>query len=191
MTDAGDLAISSAAALVDQRGLGALIDDRRVIYVSDASPISENHYRARFYFDPNSLKMSSTALVIFYGYTGSSTQVLRVELRYSSSSFQVRTGLRTDGNTWTYTNWMSITNAVHFLELDWRAATTAGANNGQLAFWIDGVQAGNVTGIDNDKRRIDQVNLGILAGVESATRGTLYFDAFESRRESYIGPVAP
>ena len=103
----------------------------------------------------------------------------------------MRTGLRTDGNTWTYTNWMTITNAIHFLELDWRAATTAGANNGQLAFWIDGVQAGNVTGIDNDKRRIDQVNLGILAGVESATRGTLYFDAFESRRESYIGPVAP
>ena len=191
MTDAGDLAVSSAAALADQRGLGALIDDKRVIYVRDTSPESESRYRVRFYLDPNSLRMSSTPLVIFYGYSGASTQVLRVELRYSASSFQSRAGMRTDGSAWTYIPWTNISDASHCLEFDWRAATASGANNGELAFWIDGVQIGKVTGIDNDKRRIDQVNLGVLAGIETATRGTLYFDAFESRRQSYIGPVVP
>jgi len=27
-----------------------------------------------------------------------------------------------------------------------------------------------------------------LFGVDSGTRGTLYFDAFESRKQNYIGP---
>ena len=46
----------------------------------------------------------------------------------------------------------------------------------------------NVAGnIDNDTRRIDEVRLGPWALVDSGTSGTYYFDAFESRRESYIG----
>jgi len=188
---AGDLSVSSAAALVEQSGLAALIDDKRAIYISDASPDDERYYRARFYLDPNSLQMSSTALVIFYGYTGSSTQVLRVELRYSGGSFQARAGLRSDSTTWTYVPWSNINDASHYLELDWRAATAAGANNGGLTFWIDGVQTGIVSGVDNDRRRIDLVNLGVLAGIETATRGILYFDAFESRRQSYVGPAIP
>jgi hypothetical protein len=30
--------------------------------------------------------------------------------------------------------------------------------------------------------------LGAVAGIDSGTRGTIFFDAFESRRQSYIGP---
>lgn len=190
-TDAGDLFVSSIAALVEQSGLAAFIDDKRAIYVSDASPEAESRYRVRFYLDPHSLQMSSGPLVIFYGYTGSSTQVLRVELGYSEGSFQARAGLRSDNTTWTYTPWTSISDASHFLELDWHAATGVGANDGELSFWIDGIQTGIVTGIDNDRRRIDLVNLGVLAGVDSTTRGTLYFDAFESRQDSYIGAATP
>ena len=74
------------------------------------------------------------------------------------------------------------------LELDWRAATTAGANNGGLTLWIDGVQQADLTGVDNDTRRIDQVRLGAASGVDTGTRGTYFFDAFESRRLTYIGP---
>jgi hypothetical protein len=30
--------------------------------------------------------------------------------------------------------------------------------------------------------------LGALASIDSETRGTYFFDAFDSRRQSYIGP---
>jgi len=30
--------------------------------------------------------------------------------------------------------------------------------------------------------------LGALAGMDAGTSGTYYFDAFESRRQNYIGP---
>lgn len=68
------------------------------------------------------------------------------------------------------------------------AAIAVGANNGGLTFWIDDVQQSNLTGVDNDTRRIDQVRLGAVSGVDDGTRGIYFFDAFEPRRSIYIGP---
>jgi YD repeat-containing protein len=59
-----------------------------------------------------------------------------------------------------------------------------------LTFWIDGVQQDNFTTVDNDTRRVDFAQLGSISGIDTGTRGTLYFDAFESRRTTYIGPMA-
>jgi hypothetical protein len=30
--------------------------------------------------------------------------------------------------------------------------------------------------------------LGAVAGIDAGTKGSMYFDAFESRRETYVGP---
>jgi hypothetical protein len=57
-----------------------------------------------------------------------------------------------------------------------------------LTLWIDGVQSANLTGISNDARRIESVRLGAVAGIDTGTRGTTYFDAFQSSRQNYIGP---
>jgi uncharacterized protein YjiK len=187
--DQGDLSVSSAAALVGRQGMQAVIDDSTAIYVTDDTPNAEPRYRARFYFDPNSIAMaSSNTHYIFRGYSGTSTIVLRVQFRFSGGSFQLKAALRNDGSTWTDTRWFTISNGPHAIELDWRAATGVGANNGGLRFWIDGVERANLPGIDNDMRRIDRVRLGAQAGVDRITRGTYYFDAFESRRRTYIGP---
>jgi hypothetical protein len=45
-----------------------------------------------------------------------------------------------------------------------------------------------LTAIDNDTRRIDSIQFGAVSEIDAGTRGTIYFDAFESRRQSYIGP---
>ncbi len=191
-TDGGDLSVTTAAALVGSKGLQAVLDDNNAIFVTDQTPSAEPRYRARFSFDPNSISMgSNNAHYLLYGYTGASTLVLRVELRYSGGAYQLRAELRNDGNGWTSTNWFTISDAAHAIELDWRASTGPGANNGGLTFWIDGAQQADVTAIDNDTRRLDQVQWGAVAGIDSGTRGTYYFDAFESRRSTYIGPVPP
>lgn len=72
--------------------------------------------------------------------------------------------------------------------MDWRAATGVGANDGGLTLWIDNIQQATLTGVDNDTRRIDRVRLGALTGIDTGTRGIYYFDAFESRRQDYVGP---
>jgi hypothetical protein len=189
VTDAGDLSVSSAAALVGEQGLRALLDNNTPIFVTDDRPSAETSYLVRFYFDPNAIRMASgNTHVILYAYTGTSTPVLRVEFRFSSGLYQLRASLRNDGSTWTNTTWSTIADATHVIELDWRASAGAGVNNGGLGFWIDRLPKGTITGINNDTRRIDRVRLGAVTGIDSGTRGTYYFDAFESRRETYIGP---
>jgi hypothetical protein len=174
---------------VDSKGLQALIDDNNAIHVTDDHPTAEPRYRARFYFDPNSIAMvAGDTHNIFFGYSGTSTAVLRGAFRFSSGVYQIRFSLLNDSGTWQNTSWFTISDAAHPIELDWRAATGVGANNGALTLWIDGIQKANLTGVDNDTRRIDRVRLGAASGIDTGTRGTYYFDAFESRRQTFIGP---
>ena len=188
-TDNGDLSVSPTAALTGTQGLQAVLDDNNAIYVSDESPTAESRYRTRFYFDPNSIAMSyNNAHYLFYGYSGTSTAVLQVEIRFVSGVYQLRAALRNDNSSWTNSNWFTIADAPHIIEMDWRASTAPGANNGGLTLWIDGVQRANLTGVDNDTRRIDRIQLGAVGGIDSGTRGTYYLDGFESRRQTYIGP---
>jgi len=190
-TDGGDLSVRTGAALVGSYGLRATLDDNVAIYVTDDRPNAEPRYRARFYHDPNSIKMSSgDAHYIFYGYKGTSTVVLRVEFRRSSGSYQLRAALVDDGSTWKTSSWYTISDAPHYVELDWKASTASGADNGYLTLWIDGVQKANLTGVDNDTRRIDRVRLGAVNGIDSGTRGTTFFDAFESRKQNPVGAAS-
>jgi hypothetical protein len=190
MVDGGDLSVSPSAALVESQGLQALIDDNNTLVVIDDSPTAETRYRVRFYFDPNSIPMAvGDAHLLFQGFSGGGTiQALQLELRFQATGYELRALLVNDAKGWTSTSWIPLGDAPHALELDWRASTAAGANNGGLTFWIDGIQQADLTGVDNDTRRIDQVRLGAVSGVDNGTRGTYFFDAFESRRSSFIGP---
>jgi hypothetical protein len=188
-TDDGDLRASRAAALAGRKGLQARIDDNTVIYVTDDTPTAEPRYRARFYFDPNAIEMDNgDGHHIFDGYAGTSTEVLRVRFRFRHGKYQLMAALADDLSTWTDTRWCKIGDAPRAIELDWQAATAAGANDGGLTLWIGGVQQANLTGVDNDTWRIDRVRLGATTGIDTGTRGTYYFDSFESRRQTYMGP---
>lgn len=188
-TDGGNLSVSTTAALVGSRGMQALINDNNSIYVTDDTPNAESRYRVRSYFDPNSITMTNgNAHYLFYGYSGASTVVTRIEFQRSGGAYQIRAALVNDGATWTSTNWFTISDAPHAIEIDWRASASPAAFNGGLTLWIDGVQRQNLTGVDNDTRRIDRAQLGAVAGIDTGTRGTYYFDSFESRRQTYIGP---
>jgi hypothetical protein len=167
-----------------------VINDMDALFVTDDTPNAESRYRARFYFDPNSITMASgDAHIIFSGLMDTSTNMIRVEFRQFSGTYQLRAKLLLDdGNTWVNSNWVTISDAPHAIEFDWQASSAAGANNGSLAIWIDGMQQAGLTGVDNDTLRVDRVRLGPITALDATTSGTYYFDAFESRRQNYIGP---
>jgi hypothetical protein len=185
--DGGDLSVTTGAALAGRMGMSALLDDNTTIHVTDDRPNGESGYQVRFRFDPNSIAMANGDLhALFYGYVGTSTQVLRLEMRFAASQYQVRAALRNDGSTWTNTAWFTISDATHLLHLNWRAATAPGANNGRLVFRIDAVTKANLTRIDNDTRRIDRTRLGAVSGIDNGTRGSYFFDAFQANRPPII-----
>jgi hypothetical protein len=159
-------------------------------YVRDDTPNLETHYRARFYFNPNGILMGKNDQhVIFNAYKNSTNSILTVQIRRTgTNSYQFRTGLLLDNNKWAYTGWSAIAKTWNSIELDWRAATAAGANNGGLTLWLNGVQVANLIGSDNDQQKVDWAAMGAVEGIDTGTRGTYYFDEFESRRQTYIGP---
>jgi len=185
-TDLGDLAVTSTAALEGTKGMRALIDDNHVLYVQDNTPSNEAIYNVHFHFDPNSIGMANMDVhTILSAQVFQSTFVaaLRVELRYSGGSYQIRAGARNDNLTWTNTRFFNISDAEHQIEVEWDGASLPGDNDGKLKLKIDSVLLGNRTGLDNDTFRIDRVRLGAVTGIDNGTRGTYYFDQFESYRD--------
>jgi hypothetical protein len=94
----------------------------------------------------------------------------------------VRAEVLNDATSWTIGYWETLTDAPHILEIDWRAASAPGSNNGSYVFSIDGVPQTSSSNLDTDARRIDQARMGAVSGLDNGTRGTYYFDAFESWR---------
>ncbi len=190
VTDNGSLSAASTAALDGTFGLQAVINDLNSIYVTHNTPDALSQYRARFYLDPHSIQIADgDGFYIFSGYSDSSNEALRVELRVLQGVYQLRAALSDDDGIWTNSSWIDVTDAPHLIEFNWSAATIVDANDGSFSLWIDEVQSASLTGINNDTLQIDEVSLGAVSGLDVGTQGTLYFDAFESRRESYIGPL--
>ena len=182
--DAGDLAVTSQAALEGTRGMRARIDDNAAIFVQDNTPNNVNVYDVHFHFDPHSIVMANlNSHTIFVGtdFQGTIVQALRVELRFSNGAYQIRAGSRNDNLTWTNTAWFTIGDAEHQIEVEWDAASP-GETDGKLKLKIDDVVRANRQGLDNNNFRIDRARLGALAGIDSGTRGIYYFDQFESFR---------
>jgi len=152
-------------------------------YVRDDTPSAETHYHVRFNFNPNSIAMAKNDIhAILNAYNTSSDAVITIQLRLSGNAYQVRAGVLNNRNRWTYTSWTSLASGWQPIEFDWRASTAPGASNGNLTLWVNSVETVTIIGVDNDSQRIEFVALGAVEGIDTTTRGTYYFDAFESYR---------
>jgi hypothetical protein len=110
-----------------------------------------------------------------------------VVLRRVLGQYGVQTRVRVDDNSQLDTGFFDVTDAPHFIELDWHRATSGVSNDGSLEMWIDGASVSTLTSLGNNLRTVDFVRLGPQS-LKGGAAGTLYFDEFESRRLSMIGP---
>ena len=192
-TDAGDLAVTVAAAMkFTTFGLQAFVDDTTGLFVQDDTPKDETTYRARFYFHPGDFDPGQAQghfrTRIFIGFEEAPTRRLfALVLRRQGSQYSLMGRTRRDDNTQADTGFFPIATAQHFIELRWKRAGAAGANDGIFELWIDGIAQASMTTLDNDVSAVDFVRMGALS-VKSGASGTLFFDEFESRRETMVGP---
>jgi membrane-bound inhibitor of C-type lysozyme len=113
------------------------------LFVQDNSPISEPHYRARFYFDPNSITIPDDyGLTLLEGRDLAAGTVFRVGLRYSDDEYEVGATIIDDSQSATDSDWTTIADEPHALEVEWIAASGAESSNGGLILWVDGEEAG-------------------------------------------------
>jgi hypothetical protein len=182
-TDGGDLFVSSAAALVGNSGLQAVIDDTRPLYLEDRSPNLETNYRTSFYFDPNSISMAQgNHHVIFQAYTDANGVATRIALQFSNGLYQIQLAALDNTYFWYLGDWVTLNDQPQLIELHWQAATAPGANDGSATLWVDGFLQDQLTNLNNDARNITKIRLGPLGGIDSGTSGTYFFDDFQSWR---------
>ena len=186
-TNDGDLSVQAEAAITGSYGMQAAIIDQVDLFVTDDTPTYEPRYRARFYFDPNFVHMGvGEYLEIFYALKEDGSGVLSIELHYLEDGYYVRIAGTDDSGSQNYGTLVAVTDAPHAFEFDWQTASSDGANDGSLAFWVDGVEQTPLTGLDNDTMLVGKGRLGV-SKIGDETYGVVYFDGFESRRWSYIG----
>jgi hypothetical protein len=180
-TDAGSLAVTAGAAMHGARGMAALINDANDIYVKDLTPNDETRYRVRFWFDPNSITMADNDEINLMQTWNNSyaTVAFRLYFKKVGANYTFSARDPADGAWNRIMAFYPITDAPHYIELDWQAASAAGANNGHLSMWFDGVLQETLANIDNDTERIGVVLFGPTE-IDAGTSGTLYIDDFWS-----------
>jgi hypothetical protein len=187
-----DLAISGAAALAGTAiGLQAVVNDTDGLFVQDDSPADEVRYRARFYLDTNGFDPGETqnhfrvrTLIAFT--ENPIRRVAAVVLRRIGNVYSVMARARRDDDTQANTGFFTIADGEHAVEIELVPATGPDANDGAVELWIDGASMIRLTGLDNSLAEVDFARLGALS-VKTGATGTLFFDEFESRRQSYVG----
>ncbi len=138
----------------------ARITNNRPIFVESWYPDSEGFYNAEFSFDPNSIAMANgDNLVLFRGFSMTS-DVFLIFLGYSSNQYTLDLYVLDDLGKLSSGGAFPIQNSPHTLELNWTAASNAGANNGSVSFTVDSSPRFTLSGLDNDTQRIDRVSLG-------------------------------
>ena len=174
--------------MIGAQGMQAFINSTKPIYVVDSSPAAEATYHARFYFSPNSVSLPrNKAQDLMVGRTSSGGVTFRLQLQYTSGSYQVRGVIMTGSGKTMTTSWYTLGNSAHALELAWQAASTVKGTNGFISLWLDGSLKETRGGVANGGHRLEDVQLGPQA-IPAGTSGTEYFDAFTSTHTTYIGP---
>jgi hypothetical protein len=192
-TGGGDLTVSAdASAKLTPNGLSGAVDDTAALYVQDASPRDEPRYRARFHFDTNGFDPgeadSHLRTRIFIAFEEAPTRRLAaIVLRRQGGAYSLIGRARLDDGAQANTTPIPIADGSHFVEIDWRRSSGPDANDGAFEMWIEGTLAATLSNLDNSLSAVDFVRLGALS-VKSGASGTMYWDEFESRRGSYIGP---
>ena len=201
--DSGDLAAWSSAATdggdlgtvpADGGGfaLAAHVDDRAPLFVQDDSPEDAGEYRARFWFDPQGFDpgeaSGSQRIRIFLAFEEApQRRVIALVLRRLGGQYALMTRVRLQDNSLADTGFVPISDAPHWIELDWRRATGPEINDGSFTLWIDGEPVSQLSGLDNTSTGVDFVRLGAMA-VKGGAAGSLRWDEFASRRWSPLGP---
>jgi len=105
---------------------------------------------------------------------GGSTTVSDVFLRRSGTNYQVKIRLLTDSGSNSDSSYATIDkSAVHDLLIIIKAATGAGDNNGAGYIYNADTLITSVTGVDNDQKEIEEIQIGLYSGVDAGTQGPL------------------
>lgn len=188
-----DLAAEADAAMADTAyGLQVTITPTDNAYGELAfTQLTTSAHRYRFYIDPNTLTMAGGNKFTVVRFNDDGNQRYEVEIYYDGGNYKLHARARDDSETNQSTDWYTITDAEHYVEVLVQYASAHDANDATLTLWIDGVQQEHKTGLDiYNMSKPDKTKFGPSAGLDAGTEGIFYLDEFVLRDDATeIGPV--
>jgi hypothetical protein len=190
----GAVSATAGAALAGSYGLSTIVSatvawGRKVVTQAAIA-------RFRFYIDPNTITMANgDAFVIQNLQQNASPYAVfeQIQLKYvTGTGYQLAVDIYNDaGYLATYTQ--NITDAPHYVEVNFVRAATSTSIDGTFAWWIDGVAKDTRASIDNYNKFSDQqwqTSIGAVTGRDAGTSGTIYLDEWVMNDDgSTIGAV--
>lgn len=185
------LNVNAAARYGGSFGLQVIVDDTTPAWIGDDTPNVAKRYRARFYVRLSSLvQPTGSELTLFSALSTSAAEQLRVLIGQSPSGKQLRLAARRDDGSYATTPAgaeMALANGWRSIEIDWRAASSPGANDGALGVWVDGQPFAGLSALDNDQGEVSSVRWGAVSVLPAGSSGSFRLDDFESRSALRIG----
>jgi RHS repeat-associated protein len=101
-------------------------------------------------------------------------------LSSESGVYKLQAQAQNNAESWIEGAAVDTLDAAQLIEVEYKAASAAGANDGYLKLWINDSLVDTISNLDNDTYLIDTTSLGVVGSLDAGTSGTVYFDAFES-----------
>lgn len=202
---ANSLDVNAGAALEGDFGLEVIFDgadNNDDAYVGTDTPEAETSYRFSFLIDPSNISMAAKKYVLIGNIIKTDPpqkNFLFVFLRRSGNGqfYEIQTNVRGDngafqpyqvpvkicGNPGTTIPCSSAV-PVKF-EIQWKAATAPGANDGEMLVLKNGQVKKTFANLDNDTHTVDAAQFGTIftAGQQrGGISGSYAFDSFQSFR---------
>jgi hypothetical protein len=152
IVNGGVLEVNAAAALRGSLGLEVTPLYPYVAYIAQYVFPKVKRFRQAFYFDPNSIAMGDgefwrLALDMHVYETP-----YRIVLVMYLGEYNLRFYVRQDDDVEIMSiNATELIDQQHCIEIDWKASSAPGANDGFMSIWVDEVFQETIANIDNDE----------------------------------------
>lgn len=182
------LVVSTAAALKGAKGLAVTVGSDGIVYGEKDFTWASQYLRARFYIDPNSFTMAtSDNFYVLWLKTAGGQSSAYVRIERSSTQYKVYAGMRDDIGNYADTSRYQITDASHYVEVEFKRAANSSSVDGTTKLYIDGTLQETVSSQDVfDVNRPTKCYLGAVNGLDPGTSGTFYLDDLVLRDSSTI-----
>jgi hypothetical protein len=195
-TDGGDLSVTVGAALASTNyGLNVLIDDTNTKR-GEFDFTKVGTLRLRYYFDLNTISMTDGAGFVMTQITqngGGYGVISQISAEYNiATGYRIYFWVKNDAGAATVLDQLDITDVPHYVEFKVVRAATDISADGTAQWWVDGIDQGSFTNIDNYNNMYD-ADFHLRVGAEQfggTSVGTIFIDEIKANDDgSLIGPL--
>ena len=181
------LAGTQTGLIVNSAAPGSYVTKNLNLNVAD-----EKVLRFRFYIDPNSIRMATNDnFRILRLKNTAGTDVCYLSLKQTTNGYHIVSRIFDDSGSQVLSDSV-ITDSAHYVEVLMIRSESSSASDGEAQLWIDDVQKGALSGIDNYDRFDEAASIqfgNCYADQAQGTSGNFWLDEVKIQGHAeYIGP---